>query len=109
MDKLQQDIKIGTAPRMFEVYATLANSKLTGIKELRELKKVVLETKIKLRLGLDGNGDPVRPDVKNLTVNNFNMSSAQLDEFIKGVKANSELNMIDTKFNVEETITENDQ
>jgi hypothetical protein len=47
LDKIDKDLKLGSQPRMFEVYGSVFNSVMTGIKELRELNKNVADIELK--------------------------------------------------------------
>jgi len=89
--KLGNDIKLGSPPRMFEVYATLANVKITSIKELRELDKTIVELKFKLAGPLGG--------PKNLTVNNF-LSNKEVAKLIEDAKSKNSLNEIKADFKI---------
>lgn len=46
MDKLEEDVKIGAKPRVYEVYATLTKAVLDSIKELRELNLSIENLKL---------------------------------------------------------------
>ena len=56
MDILKGEMKVGAKPRMFEVFATLSNSKNNCMKELRELKKIILDHKEKKNKKGGGSG-----------------------------------------------------
>jgi len=49
MDKLNEDLKIGAPPRMFEVYAKLADSKINALDKLTNKSKAQLDAKVKLK------------------------------------------------------------
>ena len=93
-NRLEQEIKIGSKASMFEVYATLANSKMNAIKELRELRKIILDLKIQLE-------KPKSSSPKNVTVNNY-MSAKDVTKMLKDASANSKLKKIDATFKVDE-------
>ena len=95
MNTLEQEIKIGAKSTMFEVYATLSNSKINAIKELRELRKIIIDLKIK---SIEKNKTPI---AKNLTMN-FNSISDVLEAVSKKAKKNSSINKIDAEFEIEE-------
>lgn len=103
---LQEDIKIGSQPRMFEVYATLSKSVLDGIKELRDLNMDIENLKIKqeaIRIKrmlaepkANGSNGGNQTNVMILGGNDlFNM--------INSAKQNSQLNEIDAEFDVGDT------
>lgn len=70
MDKLGEDIKIGSPPRMFEVYAKLVESKIKAIDSLTNKSKANLDAKIKSK-----NNQIV---TNNKTTNNIMLSSKDL-------------------------------
>lgn len=47
MSKLDEDLKIGAPPRMFEVYAKLAESKIKALSEITSVSKAKLDAKMK--------------------------------------------------------------
>lgn len=94
LNKLSQDIKIGSPPRMYEVYATLQSSKTTMIKELREIQKMLMDYKLK-------NKQIQTPTVNNTT--NITMSSKALLEMITNAKENNSLNQIEAEFDIIDT------
>lgn len=93
-DRLEQEIKVGSKASLFEVYATLANSKMNAIRELREMRKIIVDLKIQLE-------KPKQKSPKNVTVNNF-MSAKDVDKMIKSANQKSLMNEVDATFNVEE-------
>lgn len=96
MNTLEQDLKIGSQPRMYEVYATMANTKMSSVKELRELNKVILDLKLKLRepTSKGGSNGP-----KNLTVNNY-ISHKDLLGMMTDAKKNNSLNKVSADFKI---------
>lgn len=47
LDKINKDLKVGSQPRMFEVYGSVFNSVMSGMKELRELNKNMADIDVK--------------------------------------------------------------
>ena len=92
MSVLKDEMKVGAKPRMFEVYATLSNSKTNAMKELRELKKIILDHKDKK---YEKNGTPT-----NVTVNM--MTPRKMMEMISQAKEVNTMKEIDATFNVKE-------
>ena len=95
LERLEETLQIGAPPRAFEVYATLMNSRLSGLKELKDLSKTEIEVKVLNNKGqADGN-----------TTNNtlvMMMNSSELDDMIKKVDDQNSLNEISTDFDVNE-------
>jgi len=94
LQKLQNDIKIGSPARMYEVYAELLNSVLNQYKELRELNKMIESMKIMSGAGF-------RPSVEEKD-NKISLTSDQLIDVVNKAKKNSQLNAIDASFEIEE-------
>jgi len=95
LEKLESDIKIGSAPRMYEVYATLVNTKRELLKELITFNKLILD--MTMFSGKEGEDED---DEKEK--NNFNLTSDQLIDLINSAKDKSELNSIDATFEIED-------
>jgi hypothetical protein len=95
MDTLEQEIKIGAKAIMFEVYSTLTNSKINAVRELRELRKIIVDIKFKNKKSEDKEKSP-----NNVTMV-FNSISDVL-EASKNARKNSSLNSIDADFKIEE-------
>jgi len=92
LDKLVTDLKAGSPPRLYEVLATMSNSKIAAVKELRELNKTIVEVEKKL--------DPNHQEkVKNVTVN---ITSSDLQEMVKNATDVSQLKEIDGHFDIKE-------
>ena len=70
MDKLGEDIKIGSPPRMYEVYAKLVEAKIKAIDSMTNKSKANLDAKIKSK-----NNQIV---TNNKTTNNIMLSSKDL-------------------------------
>jgi len=99
---LQEDIKIGSQPRMFEVYATLSKTVLDGIKELRDLNMDIENLKIKqeamgLKKQIASNSQHGPATTNNL---NVMLSGKDLFSMLNKAKVDSELNEIDAEFDV---------
>jgi len=96
MTKLQQDIRIGSPPKLSEVFGQLANAKANVIKELITMNKAKLDAKLKI-MKLNKATTP-----KNVSVtNNMNVSSSELLKMVNGAKKNNSLKKIEAKFNIE--------
>lgn len=91
MDKLQQELKIGSTARQNEVFGQLGNAKTNALKELTTMNKVVLEARVKLRKG----NTP-----KNMTVNNLNLTSSDLLKLVNNAKKNNSLKDIEANFKI---------
>ncbi len=89
LDKLQEEIKQGSSPRIFEVYSQLLGSVLGGLRELRELNKMVLDIK-KINM--------ITSDPTPKTQVNVFMDSKSMSELIKKAKEDSSMNAIDGSF-----------
>lgn len=75
MDKLEEDVKIGAKPRVYEVYATLTKAVLDSIKELRELNLSIENLKLskeKLKL---------KKEIGNAAPSNVNLQLSGKDMF----------------------------
>jgi hypothetical protein len=97
LDVIQKDIKIGSPPRMVEVYAKLLSSILEGIKELRELNVAVSEAEVRTRLNRDGGlGNNSNTNI------NVRMTAKELMFMMKEASSMSQMKAINTEFDVEE-------
>jgi hypothetical protein len=96
LTKLEEEIKVGSPPKMWEVYAKLQDSLSNQIKELRELNK--LSTNLEI--------EKIKNKVtswKNLQEGQkIALTPSQLSELVDNAKKNSQLNKIDTEFKIEE-------
>lgn len=93
IDKLQCDIKIGTAPRVYEVYARLIDSATAQYRELRELNRDIATVSIekgKFNVGNMGSGDAI------------SLKPEQLIDLIESAKEQSQVNKIDADFKIED-------
>jgi len=90
LNTVQKDIKIGTAPRTIEVYAKLMSATTDAIRELRELNQTIANmTMFK---------DTEAP--KKATIN-VNMTGKELMAMMKDAKEQSQMEAVDTTFEVE--------
>lgn len=93
MRKLETDIKIGSAPRQFEVYAELLNSVGNQYKSLLELNKIILDAKIKTnQMNLEG----MKKNDK------IELTSEQLMDIVEKARENSQMRNIEAKFIIED-------
>ena len=94
MDKLERDIKIGSQPRVFEVYSALLKTTIDGLKELRELNKTVTD------LEIESNKPKTANDLHtiNNTTNNVILTGKDLLSMIKGAKEMNQLNSVEAVF-----------
>ncbi len=93
-DKLEQEIKVGCKPRFFEVYATLANAKMAAIKELRELRKIILDIKVKLETS-----DPAG---KQTNIQNNYLDAKAVRELVKEASSKNSMKKIKAEFKIED-------
>jgi len=95
MDKLERDIKIGSQPRVYEVYSALLKTTIDGLKELRELNKTVTDLEIesdKPKITKDG------AQTINNTTNNVILTGKDLLSMIKSAQQVNQLNAIEATF-----------
>ena len=95
MDKLERDIKIGSQPRVYEVYSALLKTTIDGLKELRELNKTVTDLEIesdKPKITKDG------AQTINNTTNNVMLTGKDLLSMIKSAQQVNQLNAIEATF-----------
>lgn len=90
LDKLQTEIKQGSSPRMYEVYSALLSTLMSGLRELRELNKIILEVE-RYNNAVDTSSG------KGNTVNVYVNSKEMLDMIKKAKKENS-LDSVDGSF-----------
>jgi hypothetical protein len=96
MDTLEQEIKVGAKAMLYEVYSTLTNSKINAVKELRELRKIIVDIKLRKE-----KIEKKQPE-KNVNVYNFNSIQDVLEASVANAKKKSSLNQIDANFKIEE-------
>ena len=95
LDKLEQDISVGTKVRSHEVYFTGMNSIMNALKELRELNKVEID----ISMAKDkSEGEKVG----GVTVNQFYDSSSLLN-MLKDAQQSNSLNEVTAEFQIEDT------
>jgi hypothetical protein len=92
LDKINKDLKLGSQPRMFEVYGSVFNSVMTGIKELRELNKNVADIEIK------------HNPSGGLSSVNLKLTAKELATLVKDTT--KEMNNAKIRIEAKETITE---
>lgn len=102
LDKLEQDIRIGSPPRMYEVYATLTNSKTMQLKELRELNKMILEMSIFKEDEKDSGGQKLGKD-------SVTMTTKGLLDIIKQAQKENSMNKVEVEFDILENEKEKDK
>jgi len=90
LTRLDQDIKIGTEARKYEVFAALTNSITAQLKELRELNKMIAD--IEIFKDPDNN--------KSKTQINVEMNGRDLLDWLDKVRSEREIDRIDPTFNV---------
>lgn len=95
MDKLEKDIKIGSQPRVYEVYSALLKTTIEGLKELRELNKTVTDLEIESDKprGAASDGKTI-----NNTTNNVILTGKDLLSMIRVASQENQLNTIEAKF-----------
>jgi len=93
LEKLEQDIKIGSPPRMYEVYSALTNAKVNQLRELRELNKMILDMQIFQNVPEEkGKGTVGRDEVK--------MTALDLLKIVKAAQKSSSMNAIEADFKI---------
>jgi hypothetical protein len=94
LERLEETLQIGAPPRAFEVYATLMNSRLSSLKELRDLGKTEIDVKVL-------NNKTTDPATTNNTLVMM-MDSSELSNMIKNVESKNSLKEISTDFDINE-------
>lgn len=92
LDKLEEDIKIGSKVRNHEVYFMGINSLRDILKELRELNKTVVDVKMKNKM--------TNVLANNVENNTLNIGSRELLQLIKNAQNTSQLKEITAEFNI---------
>jgi len=97
--RLETDLKVGSPPRMYEVYATLLNAVTNSLKELRQLNLDVanLEVEQTKKVTLE---DVQGPNDK------ISLSAGDLLKMVKAAGADSQMNDVDADFKIEESYDE---
>lgn len=103
MDKLERDIKIGSQPRIYEVYSALLKTTIDGLKELRELNNNVTNFKViadkpKLAMIQAANSAKLPAPTVNNTTTNVILTGKDLLSMIKSAKDESTIHAIDATF-----------
>ena len=93
MEKLGEDLKVGAPPRMFEVYAKLADSKINALDKLTSKSKIQLDAKIKTR------PNQQQPNLSMGSNNNIILTSKGLLDLIRQEqpKTNTSVQHIDAE------------
>lgn len=97
LERLEETLQIGAPPRAFEVYATLMNSRLSGLKELRDLNKSEIDVRV-----INNKEGSTNGAVTNNNTLVMMLDGKQLDEMIKRVDSTNSMNDISTEFEVTE-------
>jgi uncharacterized UBP type Zn finger protein len=92
LGRLEADIKIGTAARVYEVYARLLDAVTNQYRELRELNKTIVDIQI----------DQGKLNNSNNIGNKISLTADQLLNMVDKARARSDINKIDAVFKVEE-------
>jgi hypothetical protein len=99
LDVLEQDVKIGSQPRVFEVFGTLTKTVIDGIKELREMNLSIAQLKLqKEKLDVRKAESKNIPQLPNQV--NISLSGRELFNMVSNATKNSQLNEIDAEFEV---------
>lgn len=98
LDKLEQDISIGTHVRSHEVYFGGMNSIMNALKELRDLNKTEVELDIAKTKAKKSGG------AKNVTNNIF--TGKDLLKMINTAQSDNSLNEVKAEFNIEDKQSE---
>ena len=99
MEKLQQDIKIGSKVYSHFVYSQCANTLIESYKELAEINRTIFDCRMKLlqpKKGNDGAGS------KSNEPQTFSMTTTQLSDMLENARKTSSINTIDASFKVVE-------
>ena len=94
LDKLEQDISIGTHVRSHEVYFGGMHSIMGALKELRDLNKTEVELGVAKTKAVSGGA-------KNITNNNI-FTGKDLLQMINSAQADNSLNTVKAEFDIEE-------
>ena len=91
MHKLENDIKVGTPARMYEVYAKLLDAIGNQYRVLLDLNKAIFEAK----------KDDNKININNIGSNKISLTSEQLLDMVDKAKERSEMNKIEVDFKIE--------
>ena len=92
MNQLRDDLKIGSPPRLYEVFSTLANSKIAQLKELRELEKTIMNAQL-FSPDIDGGNGKNKAGKSEIT-----MTGSALLDLIKEAKEKNTMDKVDAEF-----------
>lgn len=98
LEKLEDDIKVGSPARMYEVYATLLNSITNELKELRQLNYDAAQ--LEIEQNKKKSLSELNPNDKVL------LSSDALLDMISTASKQSEMNRIDADFEIQDSYDE---
>lgn len=98
LEKLEDDIKVGSPARMYEVYATLLNSITNELKELRQLNYDAAQ--LEIEQNKKKSLSELNPNDKVL------LSSDALLDMISTASRQSEMNRIDADFEIQDSYDE---
>jgi hypothetical protein len=90
LERLDQDIKVGTEARKYEVFAALTNAVTGQLKELRELNKMIADMEIFKN----------HETGKSNTQVNVEMNGKDLLDWLDKVRSEREIDRIDPEFNI---------
>lgn len=91
LQKLEDDIKVGTNPRSFEVYAKLLEAVLKQYQELRELNKLIYDVSKEER---DIN-------ISKIGKKKISLDATQLLDLVDKAREKSLISRVDAKFEIE--------
>lgn len=97
LEKLSQDIQIGSKVREHEVYFSGVGSVRDIIKELRELDKNIADLKLAKQKTEKAESGKLN---NNGTINNFYVSNEELEEMMDHASKNNSLNDVEAKFQI---------
>jgi len=92
MYKVEQDIKIGVDSRKIEVYAKLVEAIGKQYQSLIELNKSIFEAKVQTG----------QVDITNIGNNKISLTSEQIVDMIDDARKNSQMNAIETEFEIDD-------
>jgi hypothetical protein len=98
MEKLQQDIKIGSKVFSHQVYSQCATVLVESYRELAEINKNIFDCRIKLQQA-SKKEEGVKGIKENTTIP---MTAQQLSDMLENARKNSSINAIDASFKVVE-------
>jgi hypothetical protein len=114
---LKNELKVGTGPRMWEVYSTLVNARTEQMKEMRSLssqiaKIKIMDNELKLKkidtaLKIDKNKRSLEGDDSGevTLTKTWKLKGSDLQSIIQNARRDSELNQIE----IEEIVSDEDK